>query len=165
MLVGGIALIVPSAACAANQASSTPTTGASTTTGTSPTASAIASVAVGATSGASMTLGVTPPGGHSQGYGAVKPATLDDGGDGSQVVTGVTWSSWGGATASGHGTGTYVPEDQPLANGTSAPVTIIASDPGSCQGHRAYRRIAFYYPSKGQSPSDAQSLDICGWNA
>lgn len=111
----------------------------------------------------SITLGVAPPSGSSKGYGDAKPGMLDDGGDGSQVVTDVTWSSWGGSSAQGSGTGSYAAPDEPLADAKQEPVTLVASDPGQCDGHQAYRKLGYWFPNEGQT-SPAATRDVCDWN-
>lgn len=40
-----------------------------------------------------------------RGYGTARPAGLNDNGDPTGIVTGLTWSSWGGANALGAGAG------------------------------------------------------------
>ena len=45
---------------------------------------------------------------YVQGYGQVRPNTINNAGDGTGVVTGITWDSWGGDQAVGHGTGVWV---------------------------------------------------------
>jgi hypothetical protein len=53
----------------------------------------------------------------SRGFGEVRPATVFNGGDPTGLVTGITWSSWGGSTATGTGTSDYVGPGQYVATG------------------------------------------------
>jgi hypothetical protein len=81
----------------------------------------------------------------------VEPAAIELGGDPTGVVTGITWQSWGGAEATGTGTGTYVGPDQTVAQGTTEKATVVAYDLGTCKGAPAYSSVTWYFPSQGQT--------------
>ncbi len=96
------------------------------------------------------TLGV-PWGSYQKGYGTVKPTVIDNGGDGTGVVSNITWQSWGGPTATGQGTALYVPPNKAFAEGTEEPATVVASNLGTCQGHASYNALDWYFPQHGDS--------------
>jgi hypothetical protein len=98
---------------------------------------------------------------RGQGFGQVKPAVVDNGGDPTGLVTGITWHSWGGSSATGTGTSDYVGPNQTVANGTQQPVTIVAFDPGDCGGRLMYRAVEWYFPQHGQSFDAHQYEDVC----
>ena len=111
-------------------------------------------------SGAEPTLGTALDPGQ-RGYGQVRPSEIDNGGDPTGIVTKVHWTSWGGAQATGDGIGYYVPEDAPVAESRQEPAHIVAFELGTCQGKLMYQRIAWYFPSKGDSFDPKQSRNIC----
>jgi hypothetical protein len=98
---------------------------------------------------------------HGQGFGQVKPAVVDNGGDPTGLVTGITWRSWGGPSATGTGTSDYVGPSQTVANGTQQPVTIVAFDLGDCGGALMYRAVEWYFPQHGQAFDAHQYEDVC----
>jgi glutamate mutase epsilon subunit len=98
---------------------------------------------------------------HGQGFGEVQPATVFNGGDPTGLVQGITWSSWGGSTATGTGTSDYVGPRQIVATGTQEKVTIVAFDLGTCSGKLMYRAVEWYFPQHGQSFNPGQYEDIC----
>jgi hypothetical protein len=98
---------------------------------------------------------------HGQGFGQVRPAVVDNGGDPTGLVTGITWRSWDGSSATGTGTSDYVGPNQTVANGTQQPVTIVAFDLGDCGGRLMYRAVEWYFPQHGQSFNGHQYEDVC----
>jgi hypothetical protein len=98
---------------------------------------------------------------HGQGYGQVKPSRIFNGGDPSGLVTGVVWSSWGGAQATGTGTAEYLGPNQTIAQGTEEPATVVAFDLGPCDGKLMYQAIEWYFPQHGQSFNPNTYQDIC----
>jgi hypothetical protein len=137
---------------------------AATTVPTAPPtpAPATAAPATAAPATAAPTLG--QPAGvftHGAGFGQVRPARIFNGGDPTGLVTGVTWTSWGGATASGTGTSDYVGPSQSVASGSEQPATVVAFDLGTCDGKLMYRAVEWYFPQHGQAFSATHYEDIC----
>jgi len=97
----------------------------------------------------------------TQGFGTVKPARVFLGGDPTGLVTKLTWKSWGSATAVGSGTGYYPPPDKPTAESVKVPVTLDASELGTCKGKHTYKRLAFIFHYKGKAMKGSV-LGICG---
>jgi hypothetical protein len=96
-----------------------------------------------------------------QGYGSVKPSTINNGGDPTGIVTNVTWNSWGGTQAIGQGTSTYVSGSEDVADGTQAQATVVAFNLSTCQGKAAYTAIEWYYPQYGGSFDSSHYRNIC----
>src|SRR5664280_1965891 len=108
-----------------------------------------------------VTLGVHwAPG--ATGYGTGRPSEIATGGDPSGSVSNITWTSWGGAQATGTGTASYgagnygtctawkaahpgSPED------CSQRVPIVAYSLSDCNGHPGYHSIEWYFPLAGQT--------------
>lgn len=86
------------------------------------------------------------------GFGQVRPRRVDFGGDPTSFVTGVRWSSWGGKRAVGHGTALWVwPGWCVACGGVSLPATVVAFGRTRCEGHSAYSRVEWFFPTRGQS--------------
>jgi len=101
--------------------------------------------------GPAPTLGLPWPGNSGRGYGEVRPAIIDNGGDPTGLVTNVTWDSWGDPTATGHGTTTYLPSDTAtVSQGRQERATVIAYQLGACGGHPAYRAVQEFFPQHGE---------------
>jgi hypothetical protein len=134
--------------------SSTPGTTTTTTTTTKPSTA----------SGAPPTLGLASAfGPSSAGFGQVRPSEISLGGDPTGMVSGISWQSWGGARASGTGTGTYVGPGQTAAQGSPEPADVVASGLGTCGGAPAYQQVTWYFPTEGQSLSTTtvSTVDAC----
>ncbi|HEV2636206.1 MAG TPA: hypothetical protein VGX23_13720 [Actinocrinis sp.] len=86
-----------------------------------------------------------------QGYGQVEPSRIFNGGDPQGLVTGVSWSSWGGSTATGTGMSDWVSGNESVAEGTQEQVTVVAFDLGTCNGTLMYQKLEWYFPENGQS--------------
>ena len=107
------------------------------------------------------TLGrVWGPGGQ-EGYGKVRPSTVYNGGDETGLVKHITWSSWGGKTATGTGESVYVAPGQFTYQGTVQRVTIVAFDLGTCGGHPAYRAVEWYFPQHGMKFMPHNYINDC----
>jgi len=76
-------------------------------------------------------------------------------------VTGITWSSWGGSTATGTGTSDYVGRGQTVATGTQEHATIVAFNLGTCDGKLVYQVVEWFFPQHGQTFDPNQYEDIC----
>jgi hypothetical protein len=98
---------------------------------------------------------------YQKGYGQVAPPLVFNGGDPTGAVEGITWSSWGGSTATGIGTSDYVPPGGSVAGGTQDPVTIVAFDLGICGGKLMYQAIEWYFPEHGETFNPNVYINIC----
>jgi hypothetical protein len=97
------------------------------------------------------TLGVKSATPNGRGFGQVRPARVDFGGDPTSFVTGVKWSSWGGARAVGHGKAIWVwPGWCVACGGVQLSATVVAFGRTTCQGHSAYSHVEWFFPSRGQ---------------
>jgi hypothetical protein len=96
-----------------------------------------------------------------QGFGQVKPAKIFNGGDPTGLVTGITWSTWGGPQATGSGMSDYVGPNQSVASGTQKPVTVVAFKLGTCHGTLMYKAVEWYFAGEGQTFNPHQYENIC----
>lgn len=97
------------------------------------------------------------------GFGTARPTEINANGDGTSYIDGVTWESWGGPTATGRGTASWVPPNGYASDGVPRPAVVVASDLGDCGGQLAYRRVGWYFPTEGETslaPGDGYD-DIC----
>jgi hypothetical protein len=101
------------------------------------------------------TLGLSS-GGPAEGFGEIEPSIVSLGGDPTGVVTNVSWRTWGGKRAIGHGKGWFLPPSAPdVAHGHPAGARLVAWDRGYCRGQWAYRKVEWYFPGYnrgGHSP-------------
>jgi len=89
----------------------------------------------------------------SEGFGVARPTRVFLGGDPTGLVDDITWESWGGGTATGHGTASYLAPDAPtVADSTREPATIVVFDLGRCMESPApaYTAVTWYFPTKGE---------------
>jgi hypothetical protein len=105
-------------------------------------------------------------GSGQEGYGTVRPDTIFNGGDPTGQVFDLTWQSWGEATATGNGTGVYLPaSDDPAvgvgSDSSSAPATVVAFNRGWCGSKFMYRAVEWFFPTKGESFDPNTYIDIC----
>ncbi|MCD2191610.1 hypothetical protein [Actinomycetospora soli] len=110
------------------------------------------------------TLGAAGWSPGSTGYGQVRPSEANANGDGTSVVTNLRWKTWGGPTATATGTASWVPPNGANSDGVQSPAVVTASDLGPCQGHLGYRKITWYFPSHGETPTTSEVTgypDIC----
>ena len=98
---------------------------------------------------------------HGEGFGQVKPSEVFNGGDPTGLLAHVVWTSWGGAQATGTGTGEYLGPNQTVAQGTEESATVVAFDLGTCDGKLMYQAIEWYFPQHGQSFNPDTYEDIC----
>lgn len=107
----------------------------------------------------------TPVLGHARysqpGIGKVKPKYFAAGGDGISQAWNVRWYRWGAKHAIGHGTAPYARPGVPYAFAKPAKARIVAYRLGTCHGKRAYTRVVWYFPSKGQHFSTKGAWKIC----
>lgn len=113
------------------------------------------------TSGDTIVLGSSQSNGR--GYGSVQPSVIDLGGASStSVMTGISWTDWGSDRATGTGVGTYQPPNKSgIYKESNTPGMVTAFAPGMCSGKRAYTKIVYYFPAKGQEFDAANAIDIC----
>ncbi len=85
---------------------------------------------------------------NSQGFGSVRPIRIFNGGDPSGLVTGITWTSWGGKDALGHGLNAIF-RPQGGYYGKLVRIDLWARDKGTCPGSSrpAYRQLLVREPS------------------
>jgi hypothetical protein len=80
-------------------------------------------------------------------------------GDGNTVLKGLTWSSYGGASARAKGTFVINLCEPNCAAGKAAsfPVTVTASSPRNCKGGlRVYNKLSLQFP--GRAPKSSGGL-------
>jgi len=99
----------------------------------------------------------------TDGYGSVRPATISNGGDATGLVTNVSWQSWGGSQAVGTGTAEYDPPNVPLALSKPEQATVVAFNPGTCDGVYMYQDIEWYFPESGGAFDASTYLNVCSW--
>jgi hypothetical protein len=156
----------PAPAAASSPVTTTPATQAATTTPSpaptavtpSPTPTPAAASAPAAVPTLGQLAGVFA---HGTGFGQVKPAKIFNGGDPTGLVTGVVWSSWGGARATATGTSDYVGPNQSVAQGTEETATVVAFNLGTCDGKLMYQAVEWYFPQHGQAFNANQYENIC----
>jgi hypothetical protein len=87
------------------------------------------------------------------GWGTPHPSKIFNGGDPSGLVTHIHWSSWGGATASGHGLNAIFKPNGGYY-GKLVTIDLHAYDKGRCtsRGPIAYRRLSVREPSRPGGP-------------
>ena len=169
-LVGVTALLVVGAAITAvvtlggGKAKPAAVTNNSTTTAISSTTTAepatVPSVTTTTAPAAVPVLG-RPWASSQQGYGQVRPTEISNGGDPTGIVTDIRWQSWGGPKATGTGTGSYDPPNQPVSNSIQATATVVAFDLGTCHGKLMYRAVEWYFAGEGQAFDPGTYLDDC----
>ena len=178
---GAVLLGITATACdstpAAAPAPHSTATSAPTTSTTAPTTTTPAPVAVDSTAPSAPkptiatkpapvpTLGKADWGGfQTKGYGTVRPGLVNNGGDGTSVVTDVKWQSWGGATAAATGKA-FDPRGRiDSADSVERTATVQAFDLGMCDGKLMYRAIEWYFPSQGDKFDPNSYINICTGN-
>lgn len=106
--------------------------------------------------GSDVVFGSMAPNGR--GLGETRPNTIYYGSDPTGRVMDVTWNSWSDDRAEGSGLGNW---RQPGVGTFETPAQVVAFDPGTCNGKRAYRKAAIYFPSKGETFDSASHVDVC----
>ena len=81
-----------------------------------------------------------------KGYGTVLPKEVFNGGDPTGLVQNITWQSWGGTTAIGHGTAEYVTANENPVTGKQANATIETFNLDVCNGKSSYNAVEWYFP-------------------
>jgi len=98
---------------------------------------------------------------QGSGFGQARPDTVFNGGDPTGSVTTITWTSWGGPTATGTGTSDYVAPGQTVAGGSQESVTIVAFDLGTCGGKSMYQAVEWYFPQHGGVFTPNEYENVC----
>jgi hypothetical protein len=100
---------------------------------------------------------------NTEGFGEVKPTLVYGGGDPTSAVQHITWTSWGGAHAVGHGKAAYAANSSSVAESPIISATIVAWDLGMYQGHYMYRKVSWYFPQYGESFSSIENTPYKEW--
>ncbi len=99
------------------------------------------------------TLGVAKPAAYpdAEGLGTPSPTMFSIGATAMSTIQHITWDSWGGPQATGHGV------RQAAAMPAPERINLVAKDLGNCGGQLAYRKI------EESSPGDSSgtTFDIC----
>jgi hypothetical protein len=98
---------------------------------------------------------------QGQGFGQVEPSRIFNGGDPTGLVRHITWQSWGGPQAIGHGLAEYVGPNQSVATGTQKPATVVAFNLGTCGGKLMYQAVEWYFPGQHQSFNATHYENVC----
>ncbi|MDA8277182.1 MAG: hypothetical protein M0Z45_03145 [Actinomycetota bacterium] len=138
------------------------TASTSTTTDVAPVQSSTTTVVVSPST--LPTLGVENAYIGGVGFGTVEPETVSLGGDSNGVVSAVTWSSWGDATATGSGMAGYVAPGQAAASASRQSATVVAFNLGLCNGQMVYRDVVWYFPQYGETQATVQPFPTCPMN-
>jgi hypothetical protein len=87
----------------------------------------------------------------TKGFGRPHPSQIIYGG-GAQTFNlfHVRWKHWGATQAYGTAKGWYVPTGKAISEGHTVTERLVAYSLGTCNGKRAYTRMARYVPSLGQ---------------
>ncbi|OYD69912.1 hypothetical protein [Rhodococcus sp. OK302] len=97
---------------------------------------------------------------YQEGYGAVRPATISNGGASlSGQVWDILWQSWGGEQVVGTGQSA----NAKFADTGPSPIeqaTIVAFDLGDCEGTWMYRSFVWFFPSTGDTFESAKQHAI-----
>jgi hypothetical protein len=101
------------------------------------------------------TLGVAHPAGlpDAVGLGTVRPTGFSLGSMATSTIRQITWDSWGGSQAEGHGV-VFDSIDNP-----NMPINLVALDLGTCNGQLVYRQIDEIPP--GQTYDTGTVFDLC----
>jgi hypothetical protein len=96
------------------------------------------------------------------GWGRVQPSDIFNGGDATGLLDDITWNSWGGAEATGQGTGWWVSANEAVAQGSPAPATVVAYDLGTCsKGVYMYQKVQWYFPQYGGTFEPNEGENVC----
>ncbi len=98
---------------------------------------------------------------NQEGYGAVRPAKVFNGGDPTGMIWNISWSSWGDEQARGTGTANWEAPGASVADSTPQPATIVAYNLGTCNGQLMYQAAKWFFPTKGETFNPAGHYNIC----
>lgn len=88
----------------------------------------------------------------------MRPTSLSFGGGQLGNIADITWSNWGGPTARGTGSAMHWDGQSVIAEAPQAPVTITATDIGTCGGKRAYTTVTWWFDQDGPSHADVENV-------
>jgi hypothetical protein len=104
------------------------------------------------------TWGLTP----QRGFGTATPAVVSTGGDPTGTVRRIHWTGWGSKRAVGTGISTYVwPGTSVASNKPVKGATIVAFNPGTCHGRKAYNAVEWYFPKYGEKFDAHRYINAC----
>jgi hypothetical protein len=83
------------------------------------------------------------------------------GADGASEVKNISWQSWGGGKAIGHGQALYVSANTTSSQAKFAAATVVAFKLGSCSGRPAYTGFEWYFPQHGGKINTKTYLNAC----
>jgi hypothetical protein len=96
----------------------------------------------------------------ARGWGEIRPNVIYNGGDPTGLVKDISWSTWGGAQAIGHGLAVYLaPGASDAAHGVFTSATVVAFDLGKCDGKDAYLAVKWYFPGKVPEPFSSGAFE------
>lgn len=127
----------------------------------SPPATPTTTASTGVPAAPAPPLGVKGAVFEGQGFGEVKPSEISRNGDPTSQVTGIVWSTWGGAHAIGTGNSTYVGPNQLTYQGQVEQATVVAFDLGTCDGTYVYQAVEWYFPQHGGQFNPDQYFNAC----
>lgn len=137
LLVLAIGACLAVAGCGGGGSSSTAGLGGSGQSPSDRSASSPASVPV---------LGAAGP--STKGCGTAHPSYIYGGGDASDQIMDIRWTSWGSRMATGTGKALWVVTT--VAAGRLEPVRVVAFNLERINDHYEYRSLDFYFPQHGQ---------------
>lgn len=99
---------------------------------------------------------------NQEGYGQVKPTTIFNGGDPTGLVQRVRWTHWGQRKAIGRGTGDWVWPGESVGTGSiRTRARVVAWDLGFCGAQLSYRRLTWFFASRGETFNPSEWIDPC----
>ncbi len=99
--------------------------------------------------------------GSQEGYGTVRPGRVFNGGDPTGDIWDISWSSWGGAQATGKGTSYWEAPGASVATSVARPAAIVAYNLGTCNDQLMYQAVKWYFPGEGESFDPRGHYNIC----
>ena len=97
----------------------------------------------------------------ARGFGRPRPVEISNGGDGTGIVRGITWTSWGKASSYGYSLTDAMSHAGPGHHRyVVVRAEVHAYDLGTCQGRPAYLRLAV---RSAPRPSEALSRRWTPW--
>jgi hypothetical protein len=86
----------------------------------------------------------------TKGFGKVRPREIYYGGDPTGLVCRIRWTSWGGRTARGYGTGWYVSGSEDVAQGHTAVAVVVVSKLRTWHHRPAYLHLHWSFLDHGR---------------
>jgi len=96
----------------------------------------------------------------TKGFGSVEPKRISNGGDPTGIVFDIAWKSWGKPHADGTAHAYYEAPGKPVSQSKKLPARIRAFKLDECNGKPAYRRVVWWFPSKGQTFQSARAAGV-----